>query len=186
MPPGERHSDADQRLTRAHLWEHHDERLPVDPDLAPDDPGEPSPAHHPIPHVHRARQHFVLMAIGAGGFIGALGRYELSLAWKPVPGHLPWVTFVINVSGGFLLGLILTVLLERGATTRHVRPFVCVGILGAWTTMSTLATEVALLVKDDHLVTAAYYVVGTLAVGLFAAWTGAAVGRALTVRSEAC
>jgi fluoride exporter len=160
-----------------HRWEHHDERLPVDPDLAPDDPGEPAPDHHPIPHVHRARQHDVLAAIGGGGFLGALGRYELELAWPTADGHIPWATFAVNTSGAFLLGLILTVLLERVRPTRYLRPFLCVGVLGAWTTMSTFAVETDLLAKDGQVVAAIAYVVATVALGLAAAWLGSVAAR---------
>src|SRR5881227_3164761 len=162
MPPHEHH----------HHFEHHDARLPIDPDLAPDDPGEPSPTHSPTVHVHRARQVDVLAAVGAGGFLGALGRYELGVAWPTPAAHFPWTTFTINVSGAFLLGLTLTLLLERMGSTRYLRPFFCVGVLGAWTTMSSFAVEGDLLVKDGHSLTAPTYVVATLVVGIAATWVG--------------
>jgi CrcB protein len=155
----------------------HDPRLPIDPDLAPDDPGEPSPTHHPTVHVHRARQLDVLAAVAVGGFIGAFGRYELGLAWPTAAGHFPWTTFTINVSGAFLLGLTLTLLLERIGATRYARPFLCVGVLGAWTTMSTFAVEGDLLVKDGHAATALAYVMATLVFGVAATWIGVAVAR---------
>lgn len=162
-----------------HPWQHHDERLPIDPDLSPEDPGEPSSTHHPIPHVHRARQHLVLAAIATGGFIGAWGRYELELAWKTSAGHVPWTTFTINTSGAFLLGLILTVLLNRTRPAPYLRPFFCVGVLGAWTTMSTFAMESDLLVKDGDLAAAAGYLAATVGVGLAVTWVGIGAGRAL-------
>ena len=161
---------------------HHDPRLPIDPDLAPDYPGEPSLTHAPTVHVHRARQADVVAAVGAGGFLGALGRYELGLAWPTPAGHFPWTTFTINVSGAFLLGLVLTLLLERAAAPRYVRPFFCVGVLGAWTTMSTFAVEGDLLVKDGHAAIALAYVAATVVVGVAATWTGVALGRAFELR----
>jgi CrcB protein len=119
----------------------------------------------------------VLVAIAAGGFLGALGRYELGLAWPAASGQLPWATFTINVSGAFLLGLILSLLLERLAPNRYARPFLCVGVLGAWTTMSTFAVETDLLVKDGYVGTAIAYVLATLVVGLAAGWVGLLVAR---------
>src|SRR5205807_5473442 len=104
--------------SHVHRLGHHDERLPIDPDLAPADPAEPSPTHRPTVHVHRSRELDVLVAIAAGGCLGALGRYELGLAWPTPPGHVPWATFTINSSGAFLLGLVLTLLLERVGPTR--------------------------------------------------------------------
>jgi fluoride exporter len=153
--------------------------LPIDPDLAPDDPGEPSSTHQPLVHVHRSRQLDVLAAVGAGGFVGALGRYELGLAWPTPAGHLPWVTFAINVSGAFLLGFVLTLLLERVGPTRYVRPFFCVGVLGAWTTMSTFAVEGDVLIKDGYVPTALLYVLATVIVGVAVTWVGVALARSL-------
>jgi len=157
--------------------DHHDDHLPIDPDLAPDDPAEPAVDHHPIPHVHRAREHDVLAAIAMGGVFGALGRYELGLAWPTQTGRLPWNTFAVNTSGAFLLGLILTLLLERMRAPRYARPFLCVGVLGAWTTMSTFAVETDLLVKDGHAPIAIAYVIVTVVAGLAAGWIGVGAGR---------
>jgi CrcB protein len=118
----------------------------------------------------------VLAAIAAGGFLGALARYELGLAWPTAAGHFPWTTFTINVSGGFLLGVLLTSLGAR--PSRYLRPFLGVGVLGAWTTMSTFAVEADLLVRGGHLLTSVGYIVATVMVGV----TGTAVGVALTRR----
>ena len=156
---------------------HPDPQAPVDPDLAPDDLGEPSRSHHPVPHTHRARQHSVLAAIAVGGFGGALGRYEAERTWPPVPGHVPWSTLVINLSGSFLLGLILILLLEYARDSRHLRPLICVGAIGAWTTMSTFVVEVDQLVRHGDLAVAVAYVVMTTVLGLGLVWTGMILGR---------
>ena len=171
----------EQRHAQSHLLEHHDARLPVDPDLAPDDPGEPSITHRPTRHVHRSRQVDVLAAIAAGGFLGALSRHELSLAWHAPPDGFPWVTFAINTSGAFLLGLILTVILERLGPSRYLRPFLSVGMLGAWTTMSTFAIETDLLIRGGHLGTASAYMAATLIGGASLSWIGIVIGRSLAV-----
>ncbi len=160
--------------------------LPIDPDLAPDDPAEPSRVHHPVrPRRHRSREWDVLAAIAGGGFVGAWGRYELGLAWPTASGHFPWATFVINVSGSLLLGLILTALIERWSPSRYVRPFCCVGVLGAWTTMSTFAVETDLLVRGGHVASAVAYVLATVIVGVAAASLGIAVARRLVCRGTA-
>jgi fluoride exporter len=154
--------------------------VPIDPDLEPDDPGEPSAEHHPTFHVHRSRHPGVLALIAGGGLLGGVGRYELGLAWLSPPGHLPWATLLINVSGSFLLGLVLTVLLGRGQSTRHLRPLLCTGVLGAWTTMSTFVVEVALLTRRGAVVVAATYLVATTVLGMAAAVAGMAIGRRIT------
>jgi len=119
----------------------------------------------------------VVAAVAIGGFLGALGRYELGLTWPSPPGHFPWTTFAINISGSFLLGLVLALLLERGGP-RLAQPFFCVGVLGAWTTMSTFAVEEDLLIKGGHAGTAAAYLLATLVVGVSATWIGVALARA--------
>jgi CrcB protein len=154
-----------------------DTQWPIDPDLAPDDPAEPSAQHRPSAiHAHR-RDPRVLALIAAGGFIGASARYGLDRAWPVRPDGFPWTTFVINASGAFALGVMLTFILQRRASGRYLRPFACVGILGAWTTMSTLATESDVLVKDGHAALALGYVVASLIVGVCATAAGIAVTR---------
>lgn len=169
--------------SRSARFVHHDDRLPVDPDLRPDDPGEPSPTHRRTAPAHRSRQPDILAIIAGGGFIGGIARYELGLAWQPHQGGVPWATFTINTSGAFLLGLILTLVLERLGPTRYIRPFLCVGILGAWTTMSTFAVESDLLIKAGHVATALAYAALTVGVGLSAAWLGTCIARAFDANS---
>lgn len=159
--------------------------LPIDPDLSPEDPGEPSLLHHPVPHVHRARQLAVLGAIAAGGFIGALARYEVSIAWKAPSGELPWATWAINTSGAFFIGFVLTVLLRKARSAGSLRPFLCTGLLGAWTTMSTFAVETDLLLKDGQWGVAVGYVCATVVAGLTFTWAGIAVGRWVAVPGRA-
>jgi CrcB protein len=162
---------------RTHWYQHHDASLPVDPDLAPSDPGGPSSAHRPSVRVQRSRQFDVLFAIFVGGILGALARYELGLSWPTPAGHFPWTTFTINVSGSLFLGATLTLLLEIPVRWRYLRPFVCVGFTGAWTTMSTFALETDLLIKDHKTATAVLYVVATVVLGLSATAIGTAAAQ---------
>jgi CrcB protein len=123
----------------------------------------------------------VLGAIAAGGFLGALARYEVELTWPARAGGFPWSTFVINTSGAFLLGLLLTITIERdGDHTelwRYLRLFACVGGLGAWTTMSTIAVESDTLVRGGFPAVAALYLAATVLAGLGAAVLGRMSGR---------
>ncbi|HET6953967.1 MAG TPA: CrcB family protein, partial [Acidimicrobiales bacterium] len=93
------------------------------------------------------------------------------------PGGFPWATFWTNLTGAFVLGLFLVLTLERFPPTRHLRPFVATGVLGAFTTMSTYQVETVLLVKDGHPLTAGLYAAGSLAAGLILAHAGMAAGR---------
>jgi CrcB protein len=168
----------DTRSRLAHVFGA-DDRLPIDPDLEPTDPSEPGPAHRRVPVPVRRSHPGVVLAIAAGGALGALGRYELELAWPVHPGQFPASTFVINTSGAFLLGFLLTLSIEgqRARRWRYVRFFGCVGVLGAWTTMSTVAVEADTLVRGGAPVVALAYLAATMAAGLAAAAAGIAAGR---------
>ncbi len=119
----------------------------------------------------------VLAVIAIGGMLGATARFKLAEALPTDAGHFPWATFWINLSGSFLLGFLLVVLLERFPPTRYVRPFLATGILGAYTTMSTYAVETALLIKDGHAATALLYGIGSVAAGTFLAYAGIVAAR---------
>jgi CrcB protein len=121
----------------------------------------------------------VLLAIAAGGALGAPARYEVAQLITITPGTFPWATFLTNVSGAFVLGMFLTIVIERFPPTRFVRPFFGIGFLGAYTTFSTLAVETATLVKDDHVALGVGYTLASIAVGLAFAYLGFVVGRAL-------
>ena len=141
------------------------------------------------PDTPRGRPDLAVLAVVAvGGMIGASARYGVTRGIPPQPGGFPWATFWVNVSGSFVLGLLLVVILERLRPTRLLRPFLATGVLGAFTTMSTYQVETALLVKDGHVATAVGYSLGSVAVGLTVAYLGLLAGRRTTfgrARSEA-
>jgi fluoride exporter len=160
-------------------------RLPLDPDLDPGSdsivPSETATAPRRVPLPVRRGHPGVVVAIAVGGAFGALSRYEVELMWPVATGHFPVSTFVINTSGAFLLGLILTVSMEREAghdpTWRYVRLFACVGFLGSWTTMSTIAVESDTLVRGAAFGLAVAYLAATVSAGIAAAAIGTAAGR---------
>ncbi len=161
-----------------------EDHLPIDPDLSPDDPSEPSTSHRPATTMllHR-RDPRVLASIGVGGFIGTAGRYGVGLAWPTAAGAFPAATFAVNTSGAFVLGFLLTLILEHLQPSGCLRPFACVGVLGAWTTMSTLATETDVLLKDGYIAQALAYIAITLAAGVLATVAGIALGGRRVVDS---
>jgi CrcB protein len=108
-----------------------------------------------------------------------LARVALARLLPPATGALPWATLLANLTGSFALAFALVLLLERGRPRPYARLFLGVGVLGGYTTFSTLAVETDLLVRDGHLGTAAAYLSATLVLGLGAGWAGLALGRAL-------
>ncbi len=158
-----------------------DDPRPIDPDLEPTDPSGPGRRHRRVPVRIRMGHPAVLLAIAAGGFFGAVARYEMGLTWPVRAGHFPSSTFVVNTSGALLLGLVLTVSIERdrvrARTWRYIRLFACVGFLGAWTTMSTVAVESDTLVRGGDAGVALAYLAATVSAGIAAAAVGGAAGR---------
>lgn len=121
----------------------------------------------------------VLGVIALGGALGALARYGLSEAIPHRAATFPWSTFLTNISGCLLIGVLLVVITEARTVHPLSRPFLGTGILGGFTTFSTYSVETERLL-GDHPVTALGYFVGTVAVALLAVQTGVVVTRRLT------
>jgi CrcB protein len=121
----------------------------------------------------------VMAVIAVGGALGALARYEIAQWIKVAPDGFPWATFVTNLSGAFVLGFFVTLVLERVRPMRYLRPFFAVGFLGAYTTFSTLAIETVLLLKDGHVLLGVEYTLASIAAGLVLAYLGIVLARLL-------
>jgi fluoride exporter len=117
-----------------------------------------------------------LAAVMVGGAVGAVARWAIELAIPSVAGF-PLATFVINVTGAFAMGLLGVLLLERLPPTRYLRPLLGIGLLGAYTTFSTMAMEGVHLLDQGRLGLAVGYWVATLLVGQMAGVYGMWLGR---------
>ena len=124
----------------------------------------------------------VVGAIALGGALGAPARYGVAHLIRGGAGTFPWATFWTNITGSFALGVILVVLVARFPPATFVRPFVAVGLLGAFTTYSTFAMETVLLSKDGDVALACASVVASLVVGVGAALAGMVLGRRIPTR----
>jgi fluoride exporter len=121
-----------------------------------------------------------IAAIGIAGAFGALARYGLDgLVSRRLPTAFPWGTFVVNISGAFILGFLMTLMTEQLTTAPWVRSALTIGLLGAYTTFSTLSYETYRLIEDGALGLAAANVFGSMATGLLAVYLGVVAGRAL-------
>lgn len=129
----------------------------------------------------RPRVWDITLAIAAGGALGALGRYGLSVALPHRPGSFPWSTFTTNVSGCLLIGVLMVFLTEvAGRPHRLARPFLGVGILGGFTTFSTYTVEVQQLVAGGAPRLAFAYLFATVAGALVAVQVGILATRVAT------
>jgi CrcB protein len=109
-----------------------------------------------------------LVAVFAGGCIGALARAGLAEAVISHPGRWPWVTFGVNVAGAALLGYFATRLQERLPPARYRRSFLATGFCGALTTFSTMQVELLKMLDHDHAGLAVGYAAASLAAGFAA------------------
>jgi CrcB protein len=118
-----------------------------------------------------------LLAVAAGGAIGASLRYGAGLAFA-VSGAVPWHTLVVNISGSFALGLLMAKM-PPGGSAEQWRTFLGVGVLGGFTTFSTFSYEAAGLIERGMIGHGVAYAVGTTVACVIAAGAGYALGRAL-------
>ena len=152
--------------------------LPADPDLAVGNARKPDTGRRRGQRrgSPRARPG-VLAAIALGAALGAPARYGVAQVIHVSANTFPWATFWTNISGSLVLGLFLTLILERFPPSRYLRPFVATGFVGAYTTYSTFAVETDLLVRNGHAVLGLAYGIASLGAGLGAVWAGMWLAR---------
>ena len=121
----------------------------------------------------------LFLVVAAGGLVGAPARYLLDRAvTSRIESDLPWGTFVINVTGSLLLGLV-TGLALAGRLPALDKALIGVGFCGAYTTFSTFTFETIGLLEDGRILQAVLNVAASVAVGLGAAAAGLAIGLAM-------
>ena len=118
------------------------------------------------------------LAIALGGAAGATTRYWLSTSVEHLnSSQFPLGTFLVNLLGSFLIGIVFILLLEKINLVASWRPLVMIGFLGAMTTFSTFSLETLLLFEQGHYNTALFYVLSSVVVCLAAAFAGMQLTR---------
>lgn len=114
--------------------------------------------------------------VAAGGALGAVLRYLVSIGVIVRPGHWPLSTLLVNLVGSALAGILYVLIVERGVMPAELRHLLIMGLIGAFTTFSTFALEAVQLIESGHGLAAAAYAVsstllcmGAVVAGLFLA-----------------
>lgn len=125
---------------------------------------------------------FTYIWIALGGAVGSVGRYAIGGAIAGgVSEVFPWGTFVVNVTGCFMIGLFATLTGPDGrvAVPPDFRQFFLVGVCGGYTTFSSFSLQTLTLARDGDMTRASLNVIGSVLFCLIGVWLGTMAGAAL-------
>jgi CrcB protein len=118
--------------------------------------------------------------VGFFGLIGVFSRYGINLiAGSPGSGEFPWGTFLINMSGSLLIGIVYVLAIEKSMLSDDLKTGLMVGLLGGFTTFSAFSLESMALFKNGNVGLASIYLFGSSFLGISLAFCGAYVARIL-------
>jgi CrcB protein len=120
---------------------------------------------------------YLLILLGGGA--GSLSRYLVGTAIVTrYGGRFPIVgTMSINVTGSFLIGLLMTLIVERFGANSNLRPLLVIGFLGGYTTLSSFEWETYSAIRDGGFWVGVANIAGSVTLGYAAVWLGAMVAR---------
>jgi CrcB protein len=121
-----------------------------------------------------------IFIVGAGGFIGSVMRYLVQL-WveRGMSSTFPWGTFVANIAGSFIIGMVFALAQKGNLMNAEWRLFLAVGICGGFTTFSSFAYNNLTMLKDGLYGQFIWNVGGSLFLGLLAVYVGMLAVRAI-------
>ncbi len=123
----------------------------------------------------------LLLAVALGGAVGAVARWSsVGLITRWLGTGFPYGILMVNVTGSFLMGVVVESLSARAGPSTELRGFLVVGVLGAFTTFSSFALDVRALLERDEIMLAMLYVAASVLVSVLALFAGIAVVRSLS------
>ena len=116
--------------------------------------------------------------VALGGALGALARYQLAaMIQARVPAGFPWGTFVVNITGCLVMGVVTTLLADRLVVHPNWRYLVPIGFIGAYTTFSTFEMETFRAITEGAWLVGGLNVLGSVLAGYAALWLGVILAR---------
>lgn len=114
-----------------------------------------------------------IMVVGFGGFLGTVARFLISRYFQDnISTTFPWSTFIINIIGSLLIGLIYGFSEKGGFLNAEIRLFLTVGFCGGFTTFSTFSNDAFLLLRQEEWFRFACYTSFSFFLGLLAVYAG--------------
>ena len=114
-----------------------------------------------------------ILIVGFGGFIGTVARFLISRYFQfNVTSVFPWSTFIINITGCLLIGIIYGITEKGNVLSPEIRLFLTVGICGGFTTFSTFSNDAFLLAREQEWFRFALYTSLSVFIGLMAVYLG--------------
>lgn len=118
------------------------------------------------------------LIVAAGGALGSVGRYLVGIfairLWGP---NFPWGTFVVNIVGSLLIGLLVEAVARALNQSAEMRIFIVTGFLGGFTTFSSFSLDAMNLIERGDVVPAILYIVASVGIALVAVFAGLSIGR---------
>lgn len=134
-------------------------------------------------HAYKGESRYIMMKyvmVGIGGGIGSVLRFWVSsYLGERIGGRFPYGTFAVNITGSFLIGLLVTLLASKADWDPRWRYLIPVGFIGGYTTFSAFEYETLRSVQDGRVLVASLNVILSVTLGFAAVWLGVIAGRSL-------
>ncbi|MCF6199679.1 MAG: fluoride efflux transporter CrcB [Hyphomicrobiaceae bacterium] len=122
----------------------------------------------------------MMLMVAMGGAIGSSLRYLVGvLATRLFGINFPWGTMIVNITGSFMMGVLVTLLALRFSVSNEVRALLAIGVLGGFTTFSSFALDFVYLFEKKQYYTAMGYMSISVLCSVLALFLGLAVTRSL-------
>ncbi len=122
-----------------------------------------------------------ILFVMAGGAFGAVLRYLVGRALPIAAGGWPWPTFIVNILGGFAMGLLAVWVLRAGTVGEDMRLLLGVGLLGGFTTFSAFSLEMVTMIQRGQGLQAMAYAIVSVVLAILAVYAGLGLGRGITI-----